>query len=52
MTDLSANLTWVVFETREQAEGFRRAVEQNAPAQRESGVARDDLVLVEVVAEA
>jgi quinol monooxygenase YgiN len=52
VTDPSANLTWIVFETREQAEEFRRAVEQNAPAQRESGVARDDLVLVEVVAEA
>ena len=52
VADSTANLTWIVFETREQAEGFRRSVEQNMPAQQESGVARNDLVLVEVVAEA
>jgi hypothetical protein len=52
VADPSASLTWIVFETREQAEEFRRAVEQNAPAQQESGVARGDLALVEVVAEA
>ena len=52
VADSSANLTWIVFDTREQAESFRRSVEQNVPAQQESGVARNDLVLVEVVAEA
>jgi hypothetical protein len=50
--DPTANLTWIVFESREQAEDFRRAVEQNAPAQQEAGVARNDLVVVEVDAEA
>ena len=52
VTDPSTSHTWIVFETREQAEKFRLSVQQNAPAQRESGVARDDLVLLEVVAEA
>lgn len=52
VVDSSANLTWIVFDTREQAESFRRSVDQNVPAQQESGVARNDLVLVEVVAEA
>jgi quinol monooxygenase YgiN len=52
VADSSANLTWIVFDTREQAESFRRSVEQNVPAQQGAGVARNDLVLVEVVAEA
>lgn len=48
--DLS--LTYIVFETREQAVAFRLAVEANAPAQTASGVERSGLRIAEVEAEA
>ncbi|HVF20145.1 MAG TPA: antibiotic biosynthesis monooxygenase [Mycobacteriales bacterium] len=48
--DLS--LTYILFETLEQAEEFRRAVEANAPAQAESGVGRTGLRIAEVEADA
>jgi heme-degrading monooxygenase HmoA len=48
----SVNVTFIVFETLDQAEGFRKAVEANAPAQEQVGVARNELRVVEVVAHA
>jgi hypothetical protein len=50
--DPSAGSTFIVFETRAQAEEFRRAVEGNAPGQRTAGVTRGELTLLEVTAEA
>jgi quinol monooxygenase YgiN len=50
--DPLVNITYIVFERRQDAEDFISAVRNNAPAQTESGVARDELRLVEVVAEA
>ena len=51
-TDPSLHLTFIVFEQRDQAEAFLQAVRGNAPAQASSGVAGDELRLVEVEAEA
>ncbi len=50
--DPSVDLTYIVFQTLAQAEAFRHAVEQNAPAQQASGVGRDELALVEIVVDA
>ena len=52
LAEPSLNVTYVVFETLEQAEEFRRAVQANAPAQEQTGVARDELRLVEILANA
>ena len=46
------SVTYVVFETREQALAFRSAVGANAPAQADSGVSRTGLRLAEVQADA
>lgn len=46
------SLTYIVFETREQAAAFRDVVEANAPAQSASGVARTGLRIAEIEAEA
>lgn len=46
------NLTFIVFETLQQATEFRAAVEANAPAQAEAGVARTGLRIAEVSADA
>jgi len=46
------NLTYIVFETLQQAERFRGSVEANAPAQQDSGVERDELRILEVLADA
>jgi hypothetical protein len=50
--DPAVSLTFIVFETLEQARAFREAVMANAPAQAESGVERDGLRIVEVRADA
>ena len=52
VADPSVGLTYVVFETRAEAEEFRRAVEQNSGGQRASGVTRGQLTLLEIQAEA
>jgi hypothetical protein len=46
------SLTYIVFETREQAVEFRSAVDSNAPAQASSGVSRSGLRIAEVMADA
>jgi hypothetical protein len=46
------SVTFVVFETLDQARGFREAVLANAPAQADVGVERGDLRIVEVRADA
>ena len=48
----TTNLTYIVFETRAQAERFRASVLANAPAQHASGVGLEDLLVVEVIAHA
>ena len=48
--DLS--VTFVVFETLDQARGFREAVMANAPAQVEVGIERAGLRIVEIQADA
>jgi hypothetical protein len=48
--DLS--VTFVVFETLQQARGFRKAVMANAPAQVEVGIERAGLRIVEIQADA
>lgn len=50
--DPGVHLTYIVFETLQDARAFRSAVEANASAQAESGVQRDELRLVEVIADA
>lgn len=50
--DPAVNLTFIVFETLDQAVAFRDAVLENAPAQSESGVQRAGLRIVEITAEA
>jgi quinol monooxygenase YgiN len=45
------SVTFIVFETLDQARGFRDAVLANAPAQADSGVERGGLRIVEVRAE-
>ena len=46
------SVTFIVFETLEQARGFRQAVLANAPAQADVGVERGELRIVEVRADA
>jgi len=50
--DSAVSLTFIVFETLEQARAFREAVLANAPAQAESGVDRASLRIVKVTADA
>lgn len=50
--DPSANVTFIVFKTLQQACAFREAVVANAPAQEEAGVGRNSLRIVEVKADA
>ena len=50
--DPAVNVTYILFETLEQARSFRDAVFANAPAQAETGVHRSGLRIVEVKAEA
>lgn len=46
------SVTFIVFETLEQARGFREAVIANAPAQGDAGVQRGELRILEVHADA
>jgi hypothetical protein len=46
------SVTFVVFETLDQARGFREAVMANAPAQVEVGIERAGLRIVEIQADA
>ena len=46
------NVTYIVFETLQQAQDFRASVEANAPRQAEVGVSRTGLRIVEVEADA
>lgn len=50
--DPDVSLTFVVFETLDQAHAFRQAVMANAPAQAQSGVDRAGLRIVKVTADA
>ena len=50
--DPSVNLTFIVFDTLDQANAFRDAVIANAPAQAEAGVELVGLRLVEVTGQA
>ncbi len=50
--DPGRSVTFIVFETLEQAQGFREAVLANAQAQQESGVERGALRIVEIQADA
>lgn len=50
--DPAINVTFIVFETLEQARSFHSAVIANAPAQTETGVHRAGLRVVEVKADA
>ena len=50
--DSAVSLTFIVFETLEQARAFREAVLANAPAQAESGIARAGMRVVKVTADA
>ena len=50
--DSDVSLTFIVFETLEQAQAFREAVLANAPAQAESGIAGAGLRIVKVSADA
>jgi hypothetical protein len=50
--DPAVSVTFIVFETLDQAEAFRQAVVANAPAQAESGVDRAGLRIVKVTADA
>jgi len=50
--DPAVNVTFIVFETLEQARSFREAVVANSPAQAETGVQRAGLRIVEVKADA
>ena len=52
LDDPSQSVTFIVFETLDQARGFREAVRQNAPAQTDVGVERGGLRIVEIRAEA
>lgn len=52
LDDPSRSVTFIVFETLDQARGFREAVLQNAPAQTDVGVERGGLRIVEIRAEA
>jgi hypothetical protein len=46
------SVTFIVFETLDQARGFREAVMANAPAQLDAGVERGELRILEVHADA
>lgn len=46
------HVTYVVFQTRDQADTFKAAVEANAPAQSDAGVQRQQLRVLEVEADA
>jgi quinol monooxygenase YgiN len=48
VTDGATSVTFIAFETLDQARAFREAVLANAPAQAESGVERGDLRIVRV----
>jgi len=50
--DPSKSVTFIVFETLDQARGFRQAVMENAPAQSAVGVEQGGLRIVEIGAEA
>lgn len=50
--DRDSSVTFVVFETREQAASFREAVLENVPAQSSVGVEGQRLRVVEVTAQA
>jgi hypothetical protein len=50
--DPATSLTFIVFETLEQARSFRDAVIENAPGQADAGVERGGLRIVELIAEA
>ena len=50
--DSAVSLTFIVYETLEQARAFREAVLANAPAQAESGIAGAGLRIVKVTADA
>ena len=50
--DPAVAVTFIVFETRDQADAFREAVMANAPAQAESGVGRAGLRTVRVTVDA
>jgi hypothetical protein len=50
--DPAVSVTFIVFETLEQARAFREAVLTNAPAQAESGVDHAGLRIVKVTADA
>lgn len=50
--DPVVNITFILFQTRDQAVAFRDAVLANAPAQAESGVERAGLRVVEIKAQA
>ena len=52
LDDPDRSVTFIVFQTLEQAQGFREAVLANAPAQQASGVERGDLRIVEIRADA
>jgi hypothetical protein len=52
LDDSSQNVTFVVFETLDQARAFREAVIQNAPAQTAVRVGRGGLRIVEIQADA
>lgn len=50
--DPNVSVTFIVFETLEQALAFRQAVTANAPGQAEAGVDRAELSIVKVTADA
>ncbi len=50
--DPTVSLTFIVFETLDQALTFRQAVTANAPGQAEAGVDRAELRIVRVTADA
>jgi quinol monooxygenase YgiN len=50
--DPAVSVTFIVFETLEQARAFREAVLANAPAQAETGVDRAGLRVVKISADA
>jgi hypothetical protein len=52
LEDPDVSVTFIAFETLEQAQSFREAVLANAPAQATVGVERNTLQIVEVKADA
>jgi hypothetical protein len=51
-TSSKTNHTFILFETEDDARAFANAVRQNQPRQQELGVQRNQLTVVEVIAEA